>query len=76
VNFHKGQRVIVTLLGCEQPGRVNYQRMKPPSYSEPEAVSVILDSFAWKPNYNGHIFQVEDVRPDNPISAHTGAASS
>jgi len=64
MTFHKGQRVTTP----KGEGSVNYQRMAAPSYSQAEAVSVILDasegiaqgaSFS----YEGHIFKAEDGKP-------------
>lgn len=55
--FRRGQRV-KTPLGY---GMVNYQRMRPPEYSEAEAVSVILDAKQNRPGYSGTIFSVKDV---------------
>jgi hypothetical protein len=62
IGFFKNQRV-TTPLG---PGRVVYQRMAPPSYSEPAAVSVRLDSKESEPRYAGTIFPAADVAPIPP----------
>jgi hypothetical protein len=57
--FQKGQRV-QTPLG---PGQVAYQRMGPPNYSKPEAVSVVLDAKQNKPGYTGTMFDAKKVKP-------------
>lgn len=57
--FTKGQRV-KTPMG---PGSVAYQRMAPPTYSKPQAVSVVLDSKRGKGNYTGTIFDASKVKP-------------
>lgn len=57
--FQRGQRV-QTPLG---PGQVAYQRMGPPNYSKPVAVSVVLDAKQNKPGYTGTIFDAEKVKP-------------
>ncbi len=45
------------------PGRVAYVRMAPPTYSTPEAVSVVLDARRGDPRYTGSIFSASDVTP-------------
>lgn len=55
--FHQGDRVI-TKLGT---GRVVYQRMAPPNYTEAFAVSVMLDAKQNKPGYAGTIFASAEV---------------
>ena len=57
--FQKGQRV-QTPLG---PGQVAYQRMGPPNYSKPVAVSVVLDAKQNKPGYTGTMFDAKKVKP-------------
>ncbi len=63
MNFEKGQRVN-TPLG---EGAVVYQRMAPPSYTEVEAVSVLLDSKKAEserppfPSYSGTTFPAEQI---------------
>lgn len=42
-------------------GMVLWQRMKPPSYSEPATLSVCLDSEKERPEYSGTVFPVEQV---------------
>jgi len=52
--FEIGERV-TTPLGS---GRVVFQRMAPPTYARPEAVSVKLDVKAFEPGYKGTVFNV------------------
>jgi len=56
----KGDRV-QTPLGA---GTVAYQRMAPPAFSTPEAISVVLDSRRHDPRYTGTIFPAADVTPE------------
>lgn len=58
--FDRGDRV-TTPLG---PGTVAYQRMAPPTYSVPEAVSVVLDDRRLRPGYSGTIFPAAEVFPE------------
>ena len=53
----RGTRVL-TPLG---PGGVTYVRMAPPTFAEPAAVSVVLDSRRDDLNYTGTIFAALDV---------------
>lgn len=63
--YHKGQSVIVTFDdGHEETGRLVYQRMAPPDYSKPEAISVFLDSQRERSGYVGTIFPANQVRPE------------
>lgn len=65
MHFEKGSRVN-TPLG---PGTVAYQRMAPPDYREPDAVSVILDSRTGPdaaPWYSGTIFTAHKITPIDP----------
>lgn len=57
--YTRGQRVN-TPKGL---GGVAYQRMAPPYYSTPEAVSVVLDSERDRIGYAGTIFKAEEVTP-------------
>lgn len=57
MTFTKGERV-ETPLGR---GNVAYQRMKGPTYSEAEAVSVVLDNRRNDYNYTGTMFAAIDV---------------
>lgn len=43
-------------------GIVAYVRMAPPDYSQPEAVSVILETKQNMPGYSGTIFPADRVR--------------
>lgn len=56
--FMQGDRV-TTKLG---PGSVAYVRMAPPTYSQPEAVSVVLDDRKRRPGYTGTIFAAAEVK--------------
>jgi hypothetical protein len=47
--------------GAIEKGLVNYIRMAPPTYTKPEAVSVILEKKQFMPGYNGTIFAAEKV---------------
>jgi hypothetical protein len=54
--FERGERV-----KCPDGlGMVMYRRMKPPSYSEAESYSILLDSNQWK-NYAGTIYPADQV---------------
>lgn len=57
--FQKGQRVQTP----SGPGTVAYQRMGPPNYSKPIAVSVVLDAKRDKPGYSGTMFDAKKVKP-------------
>ena len=62
--YKKGQSVIVTFEdGRQETGRVVYQRMAPPNYSTPEAVSVFLDSRREVYGYAGTMFLAKNVKP-------------
>lgn len=43
------------------PGTVGFVRMAPPNYSQPEAVSVILNSKRNNPNYKGTMYSANVV---------------
>lgn len=60
--FPPGTRVLTP----SGPGAVHYVRMAPPTFSEPDAVSVILDSQTHRPNYAGTIFLPTDVKVQAP----------
>lgn len=57
MNFVKGERVM-TPLGV---GRVAYQRMAPPDYTNAEVVSVLLDDRINNTGYNGSLFPADKV---------------
>lgn len=57
--FRQGQRV-KTPLG---KGSVVYQRMGPPNYNKPVAVSVLLDKKSHMGSYTGTMFKAKDVKP-------------
>lgn len=57
--FRKGQTVTTP----QGRGIVIYVRMAGPDYTEPEAVSVLLDNRSNRPNYAGTIFPAEHVHP-------------
>lgn len=56
--FKKGQRVSTP----SGPGTVAYQRMAPPKYAKPEAVSVVLDKRKGKTSYTGTMFLPADIK--------------
>lgn len=58
--FTKDQRVMTS----RGAGSVAYQRMAPPDYATPEAVSVVLDSERYRNGYAGTIFSAADVAPE------------
>lgn len=58
MNFEAKDRVS-TPMG---PGAVVYKRMAPPTYSEVESYSVVLDARKDQPNYHGTIFQASQVQ--------------
>ena len=66
--YQQGDCVIVILdNGGMVTGRVAYQRMAPPNYDRPVAVSVVLDHKRNVAGYKGTIFaasQVEHAPPE------------
>lgn len=67
MSFRKGDRVEVMWRGADGIvsrclGVVLYQRLRPPEYREPEAVSVRLDGRAYHSADAGSIFPAECVR--------------
>jgi hypothetical protein len=56
-SFHPGDVVATT----QGKGRVVYQRMAPPTYTDAEAVSVFLDSQADRLGYRGTMFSATSV---------------
>lgn len=44
-------------------GIVAYVRMAPPDYTEPEAVSVVLETKQNMPGYSGTIFPANKIKP-------------
>lgn len=51
-------------------GRVVYVRMAPPGYTDPEAVSVLLDQYRLRVEYRGTVFlalAVTKIRDNEPI---------
>lgn len=62
--FDQGDRVITP----EGRGTVVYRRMAPPTYAEPAAYSVRLDSRAGDPTYNGTIYAARDVAAASELS--------
>ncbi len=66
MTFTKGQSVVATFKdGRKETGRVVYQRMAGPTYSEAEAVSVFLDSQRNRVGYCGTMFFAADVVPED-----------
>ena len=57
-NFRQGDRVSTP----HGPGTVAYVRMAPPSYSEIDAVSVVLDGKRDRPGYTGTILDSAQVK--------------
>lgn len=55
--FLQGDRVTAN----GQPGTVRYVRMAPPTFRNPEAYSVALDSQTHRSSYVGSIFPAEEV---------------
>ena len=58
-HLHPGTRVHAK----GQPGSINYVRMAPPDYREPEVYSVFLDSQVLRPGYAGTVFLATEVLP-------------
>jgi hypothetical protein len=62
MKFTPGQKVKTP----KGSGVVKYQRMAPPTYTDAQSVSVVLDSCyeeSNNPNYTGTIFPAEQVTP-------------
>lgn len=55
--FYRGDRV-KTPMGM---GTVAYQRMAPPEFKQPAAVSIALDDRRNEPNYTGTVFRAEEI---------------
>lgn len=48
------------------PARVAYQRMAPPRYDVPQAVSVVLDTRRPDLDYAGTVFPADQIAPYSP----------
>jgi len=59
----QGTRVDVLYGGQLLPGSVNYVRLAPPAFAEPEVYSVLLDERLTEPGYAGSIFKAAQVHP-------------
>jgi hypothetical protein len=72
MNFKPGTPVMTSM----GRGEVVFSRMAPPTYSEPEAYSIKLDSRKTDPTYNGTMFPASEVtaceeKSMTPLYGHT-----